>query len=278
MLPEVLLLAAEKSEAAKPVWGLFKQDYAGPFLAIFMMLVIIYVMIQRARADLPIPPIRKLAGLEAIEESVGRATEMGRPVHFTPGYLQPTSDQTIASYGALSETARMAARYDVRFIVTTGKPLTYAICEEIVKQSYLEAGRPDAFNPDDVQFNSTFQFSYAASLMGMMRREQPATNIFYGHFAAEAMMLIEQSKLIGAVTIGASRNTFQIPFFVAGCDYFLIGEEMYAASAYISQEPVLVGTVVGQDIGKVITVILIILGLILAQFGKANILESILTA
>ena len=29
--------------------------------------------------------IRKIPGLDAIEEAIGRATEMGRPVHYCPG-------------------------------------------------------------------------------------------------------------------------------------------------------------------------------------------------
>ena len=47
--------------------------------------IIILVSINRSSSGSWTPKIRRLAGLDAIEEAVGRATEMGAPVHFSPG-------------------------------------------------------------------------------------------------------------------------------------------------------------------------------------------------
>jgi hypothetical protein len=64
---------------------------------------------------------------------------------------------------------------------------------------------------------------------------------------------------------------------MAACDYTLLGEEIFAASAYLSKEPVLVGSVVGQDLGKIITFCIIIIGTILQNIqGKDNWLSGIL--
>jgi hypothetical protein len=54
---------------------------------------------------------------------------------------------------------------------------------------------------------------------------------------------------------------------VTTCDYTLIGEELYAASAYLSREPVLVGTLRGQDFGKALIMAVLVLGTALATFG-----------
>ena len=48
------------------------------------------------------------------------------------------------------------------------------------------------------------------------------------------------------------------------CDYTLIGEELYAASAYLSREPVQLGTLRGQDIGKACILVTLGIGTALA--------------
>jgi len=59
----------------------------------------------------------------------------------------------------------------------------------------------------------------------------------------------------------------QLPFFITSCDYTLMGEELYAASAYLSKDPLLLGSLRGQDWGKLIVIVMIILGVILQLIG-----------
>jgi hypothetical protein len=83
-----------------------------------------------------------------------------------------------------------------------------------------------------------------------MVREQPAANFFMGAYYAESLLLAEPGAATGAIQIAGTDSDHQLPFFITACDYTLIGEELYAASAYLSREPALVGTLRGQDIGK----------------------------
>ena len=55
---------------------------------------------------------------------------------------------------------------------------------------------------------------------------------------------------------------------MAACDYTIIGDEYYAASAYISREPTLLGSLVGQDYGKLVIVVLLLLGIVGAAFYR----------
>jgi hypothetical protein len=66
----------------------------------------------------------------------------------------------------------------------------------------------------------------------------------------------------------------QLPFFVAACDYTLIGEEFFAASAYLSGEAEQLGSLKGQDFGKIIVGIGIIVGVILSSIASASGTES----
>jgi len=261
----LLVLAQEAAEA--PRWGIFRSEpgTVPAFIFTLIFVAFIYIMIQRARAGLVIPEIRKLPGLDAIDEAIGRATEMGRPVHYSPGISNLETAQTIASFPMLSYVAKTCARYDTKFIQTNRQYSVHPVCEEIIRQAYLEAGRPDAFNPDDVRYLSGDQWAYTAGVLGIIQREKPAANIMFGSFYAETMILLEAGAWVGAVQIGATANVAQLPFFVAAADYTLIGEEMYAASAYLSKEPVLRGTVVGQDWAKILVFLVIIAGTIIAQ-------------
>ncbi|MGB4025153.1 MAG: DUF6754 domain-containing protein, partial [Bacillota bacterium] len=140
-----LTLLAE--EAPKGIL-FFAPEMFWDFILIASLFVLVFWMIQRARAGLPIPQIRRIAGLEAIDEALGRATEMGKPIHFSPG-MSTFGSEMYAGLAVLSYVAKMAAQYDTKMIVTTRRPQIHPVAAEIVKQAYLEAGRPDAYNPDD---------------------------------------------------------------------------------------------------------------------------------
>lgn len=100
-----------------------------------------------------------------------------------------------------------------------------------------------------------------------MHREKPAANLLLGAFWAESLIFAEVGATAGAIQIAGTANTHQIPFFVAACDYALIGEELYAASAYLTKEPILMGSLVVQDWGKMFAAAAIIIGTLLQTAG-----------
>jgi hypothetical protein len=141
------------------------------------------------------------------------------------------------------------------------------VVREMVKTAYLEEGHPDAYNEENIFFLTEDQFAYAAGVDGIMVREKPATVFLQGSFAAESLILAETGNSIGAIQIAGTDSEHQLPFFIAACDYTLIGEELYAASAYLSKEPMLLGSLRGQDWGKVLIFAAIALGVILELSG-----------
>lgn len=211
--------------------------------------------------------IRKIAGLEAVDEAIGRATEMGRPIYFVHGLAGMGDLSTIAAVNILARVARRAAEYDTRVRVMNNDPIVLAVSQEVVKQAYTEAGRPDAYNPDDVSLVAADQFSYVAAVGGMMVREQPATIFLVGYFYAESLLLAETGASTGAIQIAGTDSYTQLPFFIPTCDYTLMGEELYAASAYLSREPKLLGSLRGQDVGKAFLMAVFLIGTILSTVG-----------
>ncbi|MEZ7891952.1 MAG: hypothetical protein QMC67_09395 [Candidatus Wallbacteria bacterium] len=211
--------------------------------------------------------IRRIGGLSAIDEAVGRATEMGKPVLFVPGIYDMDDIQTVSAVSILGSVAKKTAEYETNLLVPCARSLVMMTSQEVVKEAYLKAGRSDSFKSDNIRYLTDDQFGYVAGVDGIMLREKPAANFYLGVFYAESLILAETGHHIGSIQIAGTAIVSQIPFFVAACDYTLIGEELFAASAYLSREPLQLGALKGQDMGKFLIIITIIAGIIFETFG-----------
>lgn len=231
-----------------------------------MVIFFILFMIQRAKKGGKLY-IRKIAGLDAVDEAVGRATEMGKKVFYVPGIQDMDNVQTIAGMIILGYVAEMTATYDTYLEVPVCRSIVLVTAKEVVKEAYTKAGRPDSYHPDMVYYLTDDQFGYAAGIDGKVVREKPATIFYMGSFFAESLVLAETGNAAGAIQIAGTAQPSQLPFFVAACDYTLIGEELFAASAYLSKEPRLLGSLKGQDYAKAVILGSIVIGIILETFG-----------
>jgi len=234
------------------------------FVVVFFLLVLYYMSLAQTGRK---PFMRRLAGIDAIEEAIGRATEMGRPVLYVPGIQDIDEMQTVAGLVILESVARLTAKYETPIRVPVAYPIPFTIAQEMVKSGYLNAGRPEAYDPDSVSFVSPEQFAYVAKLSGIMLRDRPAAHIFMGSFFAESLLLAETGYSTGAIQVAGTANVHQLPFFVVACDYTLIGEELYAASAYLSGEPRLVSGLKAADMLKILLILLILTGCVLESMG-----------
>ncbi|MFQ6002184.1 MAG: DUF6754 domain-containing protein [Candidatus Zixiibacteriota bacterium] len=244
----------------------FNPHRLNMLIFLFFFFAVIIYFIQRAKKGKSLF-IRRIAGLDAIEEAVGRATEMGKPILFIPGIEDVDQIQTVAAMIILGNVAKMVASYDTPLFVPICRPFVVPVAEERVKEGYASAGRPDAYNPDNVRYISDEQFAYAAGVQGIMLRDRPAANLMFGSFFAESLMLAETGFLTGAIQVAGTANIHQLPFFVVACDYTIIGEELFATSAYLSKEPKLLGSLKGSDLAKAFIIGILALGAILETLG-----------
>jgi hypothetical protein len=237
-------------------------------IACILVFAIVYYIVQSSRGkDLY---IRKISGLEAVDEAVGRATEMGRPVLFVPGIQDMDNVQTVAGVTILANIAKRTATYETALDVPVSRSIVMSTGRETVKQAYLEAGRPDLYNDDIVHYITDEQFGYVAAVDGIMVRQKPAACFYLGAFFAESLILAETGNSIGAIQVAGTAMPTQLPFFVAACDYTLIGEELFAASAYLSGDRMMLGSLKGQDTGKAIAMVFIIVGMLAATLATVS--------
>lgn len=220
--------------------------------------------------------LRRIPGLDALDECIGRAAEMGRPVHYTPGYgglVGEDAPLTIAGLEVESYVAERCATYDVRLLTSVAYSEVLPVAQAVNRASHIKAGRPDTYREDDVRFMSSNQFAFASAIIGTIEREKAVANIMIGSFAAEALFLAENSAQLGCITIGGATNLYQIPFFVAACDYTLIGEEIFAGGAHVTQDQAKIAALRAQDIGKVAMIVVIIVSALVTLTGNQTLLK-----
>ena len=261
--------ATVDSEQTTPVKGTGEWFHTGKiplFIAMLLFSVAILWNIYDARSGKDIF-VRRIPGLEAVNEALGRATEMGRSILYVLGLGSVDNVATIASMTILGQVARRTADYETPLRVPCNDPIVLNVVREMVKTAYLDEGRPDAYNEENIFFLTGDQFAYAAGVDGMMIREKPAAVFLQGTFYAESLLMAETGNSIGAIQIAGTDSEHQLPFFIAACDYTLIGEELYAATAYLSKDPMFLGSLKGQDWGKVLIFGMIVLGVVLELLG-----------
>ncbi|MEO0301049.1 MAG: fibronectin type III domain-containing protein [candidate division WOR-3 bacterium] len=250
---------SDYSNIAIPSAQWFHKKRASALILLIIIVSLLLFYIEKAKKGEHLY-IRKIAGLDAIDEAVGRSTELGKPLLFSLGLGTIAEIPTIAGLSILKRVAKKAAEYETDLIVPCFDPVVFVAAQETVKEGYLEAGRPDLYKEGNVFFLSYEQFGYAAGVDGIMLREKPGAVFLQGYFYAESLILAETGNSIGAIQISGTTAVTQLPFFVAATDYTLIGEEMYAASAYLEKEPLSLATIKGEDWVKVLLIIVILAG------------------
>jgi len=234
--------------------------FSAIIIAIIAMAVLLNIFRARGGAQLY---IRRIPGLDAIDEAIGRSTEMGRPVTMIPG-LTAFGVVAVQALTIFKYITKQIAKFATPMRLLTANPTVYAVAQEAIHDAYNEAGRPDLYDPDNVRFLSDRQFAFASGVAGLIQRERVAASFMFGEFYAESLIFAETGNIVGAIQIAGTTSFTQVPFFVAACDYTIIGDEFYATSAYLSREPVLLGSLVGQDIAKFLFALTIAVGAVFA--------------
>jgi len=258
------------------IWPIQSGRITGLVLLALVFVITLYLMSGGKK-----PYVRRVPGLDAMEDAVGRATEMGKPVVASYGWAFSGFDYwTVAGLTILSHVAKLCAKTNTRLLVPTGGSegsyIVRPVAVEIVKNAYDVEGKGDMFNENDLPFLSGSQFAMGTGFAGMLLSNRPGSMIMAGSSAADAMMIAEVSNQVGAITITAPTYIGNVAALACASDYVMIGEEAVAAGAYLSQEPAQLASIRTQDIYKFIGIGLILLGWVLTAVGS-NLIQQIMS-
>lgn len=276
---QVAALAGEERPASAPVgpvfstYQWFNRGRLNLLLAGLLIagLMIYHIFAAQRRGP---PEIRKLPGIEAIDEAIDRAADSGRPVLFVTGSEDLNDIGTLAGLSVLEPVAERVAGQDVGLLVPQLHSLVMAATDDILARAYETAGKPAGPGQDANFYVSDEQFGFVAGVNGVMCRQTPAACFYFGSFYAESLALAEMGQTIGATQIAGTGESSQIPFLLAACDHVLIGEEMFAAAAYLSREPRQLGCLKGQDLAKLLAAAAIGVGCLIATLAALTGTES----
>ncbi len=204
--------------------------------------------------------IRRIPGLNAIDDAIGRATEMGRPVLMVPG-IGDLNAISVQALNIFAHVTKSAAQFATPIRLCVANAAVYTVAQEVIRDVYQQQGVEERYDQDSVRFVTDRQFAFAAGVAGLIHREKVAAAFFLGEFFAESLIFAETANSLGAIQVAGSTEKSQTPFFIAACDYVLIGDEFYAASAYLTRQPILVGSLVGQDWCKLLMAAFVFIGL-----------------
>ena len=247
-------------------FNFFREEQSAMFIFTLIVIMIMLYEVKLAKPSSEPTFWRTIPGLISVEEAVGRSTEMGRPILYVPGIMDMNEVETVAGVVVLGHVANMTAQYETELDVPVARAIVMQSARQVTKEAYLTQGRPEMYNEDMVHYITDDQFAYAAAVNGIMQRDEPAACLYMGKFFAESLLFAETGNSIGAIQIAGTGSQTQIPFFVTACDYTLMGEEFFAASAYLSKEPELIAGITAQDIIKVILVGFILLSIVSRAF------------
>lgn len=255
------------------------MEHATPGILLLMLLFIGPVLYYISKAKKGATYfLRRIRGIDEIDAAIGRATENGRPVCFSTG-MTTVSPLFFACLGILHHIAEKVASLRSSIIVPEKDPEALALIDATLQSAYQEKGKLSHYESNQVRFLSPEQLAYASGYQGIMHREKPGAAFLFGSFAAESLILAESGSQVGAMQIAGTVSTEQIPFFITSCDYTLLGEEVFAASAYLSKEPTQLGSIRGQDIAKLCILLLVFAGVALetlSAYGFESIPPSLL--
>ncbi len=250
------------------------------FLNILALLIailvgaVLYLFTRRIQAG-EVVGLRPVRGFQSLTNQIGRAVESGRRVHFSLGRAplnSTTSPTSLAALAALDFIAQDGCASDVPPIVTVGEGTLLPAAQDQLRGAYRQAGRSSDYANTMVEFVApeTNPMSYAAGVSDTVQHNDIGSNLLMGHFGAEIGIILEAAGREDAEQIVGSDDPVALAVGAAMSDDLLIGEELFAAGAYMTGSPSQIASLQVQDILRLIIVAAVFL------FGFINLLLGLL--
>ena len=176
----------------------------------------------------------------------------------------------MVAYNVLDYIARLAARHDLTLRVETDRGAHIPLITASMEEAFILEGRADkiAEIPQCIHFLSQSTLPFAAGTIKLLEEHRPGANFIMGYVEGDALIVAESGANIGAMQVAGTGILGQVPFLAIICDYTLIGEEYFAAGAYLSQNKYQLGVLHGQDYQKMIILVFYILAYVSVTVGS----------
>lgn len=228
--------------------------------------------------------LRPIAAYDALKDLMARAAEAGQAVHIsigTAGVGQASTADTTAGLYALEYLADRAAVSAIPPIITVSDPTALPLAQDQLRRAYRRQGYPEDYDPRQVRLVAPAvngnAVAYSAGVMDLLANERVLANVMIGAFDdyQTAAGFGDEFLLIGGtgtrkelVQVGGTSNPNALPFVFTSISQPLLGEEIYAAGAYLNGRRGHLASLLAQDAVRSILVVVVLLAVLARFFGR----------
>ncbi len=251
------------------------SDQQAAMLAVFLpFLIPFFYLLYRAPRSSVRPTLRPIPAYDSLKKLLSRAAETGQAVHVSVGTAgiggNKTAD-TLAGLYTLEFLADRAANSDVPPLVTLTDPTTLPAAMDQIRRAYERQGYPDEFRLDQARFIAPplngSAVPYAAGVMDVLNHEHVTANVMVGAFGDEYLLMAETGAQRGMFQVGGTGDPSTLPLVYLTMSQPLLGEEIFAAGAYLLERAGHYTSLIAQDIFRLGMVLLVILVVIARTLG-----------
>ena len=214
--------------------------------------------------------LRSIPAYDLLKQAITDAAESGDVIHLSAGSGTvggASSADTLAGVQAAGHLLARAATEGVATLTTTASPLVLPLLQSAAEQAYRRAGADDEYDPERVRFAGDDRNAYAANLTDALRTEGVSTSMLLGSLAEETLFIGERGRSAGVTQVVGTASTRALPYAVTTADATIVGEEMYAAGAYLGGQLAQKASLLAQDWLRLAVVAAIVAGVILRSLG-----------
>jgi hypothetical protein len=240
-------------------------------LGLFFVLVLIGLMIGFYFIGKRWPiALRPISGYQALRNAIECAVESGQRVHLSLGTGELISPESAAAFAGLTVLARLAsatAMSDKPVMVSTGDGSLVVLAQDTLRSAYRHLDAASKYEATSGRLIGPTPFSYAAGMPTFLAAEHISAHIMIGPFGSEGALVASFGQQKKASVIAGTQDVQSQALLYATSDYPLIGEEVFAAGAYLDAGPFHHASLRAQDVIRWIIIALILIGALLKTIG-----------
>ncbi len=248
----------------------FLMNFGGLLLLILFGVLVptFFVMFRSGRRR---PRFRAIPAFRLLRGQMGRAIESGRDLHTSIGTGGISGDDTATTLAGLAIAeylADEAAASGIAPTVTTSDPTSVLLAEDAVRRPYTKQGNLADFPRGAARLPALNPTQYAAATMDWLNHEPVLTNIMSGTFGSEAALIDQAANNNDLPQLFGGSDPRALAVMTTSTDHILMGEEMYAAKAYLRAQLPHLASLRAADVVRSVVVVLIIIAFVAGLFSK----------
>lgn len=238
-------------------------------LIVFLVAAVLLLAFTFLRRKSP-AVFRKIEAYERLNRAIGLAVEGGTRLHVSIGrgnLFTARGGSALAGLAMLRRLSEQTSLSDQPPIVTSGDASLAILSQDTLQSGYRAAGAEDQYRFTTGRLTGLTPFAFAAGTVPIMRDEKVSANVVIGDLGAEAALLTDAANNEGADLIAASDNLSAQSVLFAASDEPLIGEELFAAGAYLGAGKSHEASLQAQDVLRWLVILAILGGAVLKFLG-----------